>query len=328
MPRSIAPFAAACGDKSPVVPIAEQLCQALAGDSVEIRESANLGLRDLTETGLTDPATAQPVVDVLVPNLAARVSAADKHALTHLTTILTKFGTLCAKSHAELQAGLFGLFTPGMDATLAFLVTRCCCALISAGTRSLVASMITAASEQLHAGVSVFGEVIAKLAEAAGRRVGPLVPELLPKFIGLLEGGEDDDDDALQRQAGVLAAIASIISVCPKQCKGADFTAQALQRASELLALADDDGDLFDFSDDDGDEGSDGGDDSDSGSDHGDETDENEYIDDDDLTWKVRATAAKCVAAVGLVPGTDAGPEVVAILIDRVENESSTAVKM
>lgn len=310
------------------VPIAEQLCQALAGEPGEIRESANLGLRDLTETGLTDATTAQPVIDVLVPSLAAQAKAADKHALTHLATILTKFGGLCAKSHGELQSGLFGLFRPGMDATLTFLVTRCCCALISAGTRSLVASMITAAFEQLHAGMSIFGEVIAKLAGAAGRRLGPLVPELLPKLIGLLQPG--DDDDALERQAGVLAAIAAIISVCPKQCKGADFTAQALHRASELLALADESGDLFDFSDgDDDDADDDGGSDDGSDSDLGNETDENEDVDDDDdLTWKVRAAAAKCVAAVGLVPGTDAAPEVVAVLIDRVASESSTAVKM
>ena len=313
------------------VPIAEQLCQALAGEPGEIRESANLGLRDLTETGLTDASTAQPVIDVLVPSLAAQANTADKHALTHLTTILTKFGGLCAKSHGELQSGLFGLFRPGMDATLTFLVTRCCCALIAAGTRSLVASMITTAFEQLHAGKSIFGEVIGKLAGTAGRRVGPLVPELLPKLIGLLESG--DDDDALERQAGVLAAIAAIISVCPKQCKGADFTAQALHKASELLALADESGDLFDFSDDDDDDAdadadADGGDEDGSDSDRGNETDENENVDDDDLTWKVRAAAAKCVAAVGLVPGTDAGPDVVAVLIDRVASESSTAVKM
>ena len=128
----IAPFAAALVDKSAVVPIAEQLCQALAGEPGESRENANLGLRDLTENGLTDIATAQPVVDVLVPSLATRVQAADKHALTHLYTLLVKFGTLCSASHAALQTDLFGLFAPGMDQTLAFHATRCCGALISA----------------------------------------------------------------------------------------------------------------------------------------------------------------------------------------------------
>lgn len=329
--RSIAPFAAASNDMTAVVPIAEQLCQALAGEPGEGRENANLGLRDLTESGLTDPATAQPVVDVLVPQLAARVKLADKHALTHLHTVLFKFGTLCSASHAGLQGDLFGLFVPGMDVTLAFLATRCCSALISAGTRSLVAEMLTAASNQLQAGSFIFGEVIAKLAEAAGRRMGPLVADLVPKLVGLLEAGEEEEG-AEERQAGALAAVAAIISACPKQCKGADFTAQALEKASELLALTDDAGDLFDASsgDDDDEDGDDSDDDDDEDvyGDDGDETDDNEYDDEDDLTWKVRVAAAKCVAAVGMVPGTDASTAVVQMLIDRVENESSTAVKM
>lgn len=328
MPHSIAPFTVLCNDKSAVVPIAEHLCAALAGEAEEFRESAHRGLLELTAYGLKDGDAAHPVVDVLVPALLTRIShAADKNALTHLTTILTKFGALCVTSHDALQAGLFALYVHGMDAMLEVSVTRCCCALISAGTRSLVATMITAAFEQLSRGVTIFGEVIAKLTKSAGRRVGPLAAEMASKLIGLMDAGEDDA--APERQASVLSALTAIISNCPKQCKGADFTAQALEKASELLVLTEDDDELFDFGSDSGgsDDGSDDGDDGDS--DGGDETDDNDDFDDeDDLTWKVRAAAAKCVAAVGLLPGTDAGPEVVMLLIDRVENESSMPVKI
>jgi len=53
--------------------------------------------------------------------------------------------------------------------------------------------MITAACAQLQAGVFVFGEVIAKLALAAGRRMSPLVAELVPKLVALLEAPEDEE---------------------------------------------------------------------------------------------------------------------------------------
>ncbi len=59
--------------------------------------------------------------------------------------------------------------------------------------------------------------------------------------------------------------------------------------------------------------------------DDGDETDDAEFDDDEDQTWKVRSAAAKCVAAIGMLPGMDASAEVVSSLIERVEHESSTA---
>ena len=111
--RSVAPFAAKLVDKSAVVPIAEQLCQTLAAEPGEARETANLGLRGLlSDNGLTDAGTAQPVVDVLVPSLAQGVRVSDKHALTHLHTLLEKFGSLCAAQHSTLQTDLYSLSAP------------------------------------------------------------------------------------------------------------------------------------------------------------------------------------------------------------------------
>ena len=111
--RSVAPFAAKLVDKSAIVPIAEQLCQTLAAEPGEARETANLGLRGLlSDNGLTDAGTAQPVVDVLVPSLAQGVRVSDKHALTHLHTLLEKFGSLCAAQHSTLQTDLYSLSAP------------------------------------------------------------------------------------------------------------------------------------------------------------------------------------------------------------------------
>ena len=215
--------------------------------------------------------------------------------------------------------------TASADETLGFLVTRCCAALMSAGTRALIGEMLQAAVAQLEGGTHVFGDVIAKMATAAGRRMAPLVPELVPRLVVLLDA-EDEEEGASERQAGALAAIAAIVAGCPKQCKGAEFTPAALEKASELLSLSDGGGDLFDFSgDDDDDEDDDEDDEDEVYGDDGDETDDAEFDDDEDQTWKVRSAAAKCVAAIGMLPGMDASAEVVSSLIERVEHESSTA---
>ena len=143
--------------------------------------------------------------------------------------------------------------TSSADETLGFLVTRCCAALMSAGTRALIGEMLQAAVAQLEGGAHVFGDVIAKMATAAGRRMAPLVPELVPRLVVLLDA-EEEEEGASERQAGALAAIAAIVAGCPKQCKGAEFTPTALEKASELLSLSDGGGDLFDFSGDDDDD--------------------------------------------------------------------------
>ena len=71
----------------------------------------------LSDNGLTDAGTAQPVVDVLVPSLAQGVRVSDKHALTHLHTLLEKFGSLCAAQHSTLQTDLYSLSAPAPSPT-------------------------------------------------------------------------------------------------------------------------------------------------------------------------------------------------------------------
>jgi hypothetical protein len=111
--------------------------------------------------------------------------------------------------------------------------------------------MVGAAVARLEAGAAPFGFVVARIASSCPRKVSPVVATLMPRLVSLLhveeEAGSDDDDggggggggDAGQQLllVGSLSAVSALAQHCVKRFRGQAFTAAALEKSSELLAV-------------------------------------------------------------------------------------------
>jgi hypothetical protein len=282
----------------------------------ELRDISSIALRTVfAELNANDPAT-KTVVESLASKLVQGIVAADEktpareqHLLEVLAVLLERFGLLVVE-RAALQRALLPLLDSGRSATrkrtidcLALLAVHESADLFAALIEHLLAAADGKAAklDQVRTVVQLIGAI----SRSVGYKLGPYLARVVPLIARHCDSDKAGDDQDLREHC--LQCFETLLQRCP-----ADITPHI--DAIQALALKYLSFDPNYAADSDGEDAADDMDEDDAGNDGFDDVDDDDQLsDDDDMSWKVRRSCAKCLSAL-----LSTRPERVAAAFDSV----------
>lgn len=274
--------------------VISQLVEFIASQEEELRSIASLALKTLISAVPPQSNIARYSCTSLAPKLLNQVSDSSSaqelliDSLDLLASIFQRFAAYTLESLQLQKQGLSTLtstLTHGRPAVRKRAVAAL--SLLAANSASEVFTQLaTSTSTALSGGdadqIKTYAQLVGALARSSPRRLGRRLPDFLPR---LLEALQQDEDELREN---VLQTLEQILLKCPAEIT--PFLNQTIEVSLELIkhdpnfAGADGDGDdeMVDAFDDEDDE--------DLGLDE-------DYSDDEDMSWKVRRAAVKTLAA-------------------------------
>jgi len=270
--------------------IVDHLCNNMVGDKEQLRDISSIGLKTvINELPLTTQSLAASVCKTMTGRLSAAIAQQEDvsvqlEALDILGDLLSRFGGLLVQFHPSLVEAL----SPQLQSPRLAVRKRailCLGHLVMSCDQTLYIKLINMLLEELAKSGSTsstrtYIQALGAVCRQAGHRFGDHVERVMPLIMQYARG----EDDELKEH--VLQACEAMVSKCGSEIS--PHIPAIVELCLEYLTYDPnynyDDGDDSDMEcDDEGDE--------ENGTD-------DEYSDDDDVSWKVRRAAAKCLEAV------------------------------
>jgi len=269
--------------------IVDHLCNNMVGDKEQLRDISSIGLKTvINELPLTTQTLAASVCKTMTGRLSSAIAQQDDvsvqlEALDILGDLLSRFGGLLVQFHPNLVEALSPqLKSPRLAVRKRAII--CLGHLVMSCDQTLYIKLINMLMEELSktnntSTTRTYIQGLGAICRQAGHRFGDHVERVMPL---VMQYARQDDDELKEH---VLQACEAMVSKCGSEISG--HIPAIVELCLEYITYDPnynyDDGDDSDMECDDGDE--------DTGSD-------DEYSDDDDVSWKVRRAAAKCIEAV------------------------------
>ncbi|KAL3700206.1 hypothetical protein R1sor_018228 [Riccia sorocarpa] len=281
-------------NESRVVDIADSLCTRLLTGKEQKRDIASIALKTVVAE-IASGTCAQSLVVSLTPKLIKGITSSDtstevkSECLDILCDVLHRFGTLMTTADHEKLLNALLIQLNLQRAGLRKRAIQCLATLASSMTDDLLARA-TISVVQILKNKDVKSDMtrtniqmIGAFCRAVGYRFGPHLNEVVPLLINYCETASENDDELRENS---LQALESFVLRCPRDVS--EHTNTILDLALEYLSY---DPNFTDDMDEDVDEDMEGDEEED-------EESADEYSDDEDVSWKVRRAAAKCLSAV------------------------------
>ncbi|XP_074601185.1 cullin-associated and neddylation-dissociated 1 [Brevipalpus obovatus] len=269
--------------------IVETLCSNMTSDKEQLRDISSIGLKTVISE-LPQSSTG------IVPNICKEITAnltkvlqntndvtVQLEVLDIITDLLNQFGLLLASYHAQIQDAL----VPMLGCPRQAVRKRSIHALSSLSmscSQALFNKIVDILLEQLQqkspnvANLRTYIQCIAAISRQAGHRFGEHLERVMPCILTFCKL----EDDELKEFC--IQALESFVRRCPKEI--APHTSTIIQICLHYLCYDPN----YNYEDADSEEME---------MDQEDNGDSNEeYSDDDDMSWKIRRAAAKCLHAI------------------------------
>jgi len=270
--------------------IVDHLCNNMVGDKEQLRDISSIGLKTvINELPLTTQTLAASVCKTMTGRLSAAIAQQEDvsvqlEALDILGDLLSRFGGLLVQFHPSLVEAL----SPQLQSPRLAVRKRailCLGHLVMSCDQTLYMKLINMLLDELAksgntSSTRTYIQALGAVCRQAGHRFGDHVERVMPLVMQYARG----EDDELKEH--VLQACEAMVSKCGSEIS--PHIPAIVDLCLEYLTYDPnynyDDGDDSDMEcDEEGDEG---------------EGTDDEYSDDDDVSWKVRRAAAKCLEAV------------------------------
>jgi len=273
--------------------IVDALCGNMVSEKEQLRDISSIGLKTvISELPLASSALAANVCKRITGKLSSAIEKQEDvsvqlEALDILSDLLSRFGALLISFHPTILAALLPQLSSPRQAVrkrtivaLSHLVMSCNQSLYS----KLIDHLLEGLNQKTNNNTTrTYIQCVAAICRQAGHRFGEHIERVMP----LLVHYSSKEDDELREYC--LQACEAFVQRCPKEITPhvTTITELCLNYMTYDPNYNYDDGDM------DGDGGmeteEEGGEDEDAN---------DEYSDDDDMSWKVRRAAAKCLEAV------------------------------
>eukprot|EP00899_Mesostigma_viride_P020190 jgi/Mesvir1/28172/Mv04732-RA.1 len=276
-----------------VLEIVEALCSKLLTGKEQQRDIASMGLKAVL-LEISAAVDSRVVVKAITPRVIGGISDPSAsqevkgECLDILTAMLTRFGHLMVDNHPNLRDCLLSQLDSDKHILRKRTIT-CLSALAPASSDTLLLSTVERIVERMHDKgkrllTRTYVQCLTALCRSVGFRLGQKLGGAVPRLMEYCRTANTPDnetDDELRENA--LQALESIILRCRQEVD--NHTSAILSLCLEYLKYDPN----FIYSDDMEEES----DDDDMASE-----DDGEYSDDEDVSWKVRRGAAKCLSAL------------------------------
>ncbi|CAH2050248.1 unnamed protein product, partial [Iphiclides podalirius] len=278
--------------------IVETLCTNMLSDTEQLRDISSIGLKTvISELPLGSNTLAANVCKKITGKLSSAIEKQEDvsvqlEALDILADLLSRFGSLLISFHPVLLNSLLPQLSSPRQAVrkrtivaLSHLVMSCNSSLYS----KLIDHLLEGLSSSTSASVTrTHIQCIASVCRQAGHRFGEHLWRVAPY---VLQRSSDDDDELREH---CLQALEAFVLKCPKEVQ------PHIPVITDLCLLMMTYDPNYNYEDEE--EGGGGEDeemeDESIEPDADAESDSEEYSDDDDMSWKVRRAAAKCLESV------------------------------
>ncbi|MED6131170.1 Cullin-associated NEDD8-dissociated protein 1 [Stylosanthes scabra] len=275
-----------------VVEMTEKLCDKLLNGKDQHRDIASIALKTIVAEVSTQ-SLAKSILNSLSPQLIKGITGPGMgteikcECLDILCDVLHKFGNLMASDHELLLSSLLSQLSSN-QASVRKKTVACIASLSSSLSDDLLAKATIEVVSNLKNKVSKSEmtrtniQMIGALSRAVGYRFGPHLGDTVPVLINYCTNASENDEELREYS---LQALESFLLRCPRDISV--YCDEILHLTLEYLSY--DPNFTDNMEEDTDDEG------------HEEEEDDesaNEYTDDEDVSWKVRRAAAKCLAAL------------------------------
>ncbi|KAI4367061.1 hypothetical protein MLD38_022842 [Melastoma candidum] len=275
-----------------VVEMTVRLCDKLLNGKDQYRDIASIALKtiiaEISSTSLAQsvlvPLTPQLIKGMTSPGMSTEIKC---ECLDILCDVLHKFGNLMANDHESLLHALLSLLNSPQAsvrkksvACIASLASSLSDDLLAKATVEIIHHLRNRAmkSDMIRTNIQMIGA----LSRAVGYRFGSHLGETVPVLISYCTSASENDEELREYS---LQALESFLLRCPRDISS--YCDQILNLSLEYLSYDPNFTDTME-------------EDTDDENLEEEEEDEsaNEYTDDEDVSWKVRRAAAKCLAAL------------------------------
>eukprot|EP00249_Psilotum_nudum_P024642 c29247_g2_i2 orf=410-4126(+) len=276
-----------------VVDIVSVLCMRLLTGKEQQRDIASIALKTVIAE-INNGSIAMSVVSSLSPKLIRGITATDtitevkSECLDVLCDVLHRFGSLIAADHDNLLNALLLQLTCNQAGLRKRAIQ--CLAMLASSTSDDLLGKATCHVVQLLKNKYAKPELtrtniqmIGALSRSVGYRFGPHLMDVVPLLINYCETASENEDELRENS---IQALESFVLRCPRDVSL--YCERILDLALKYMSY---DPNFTDDMDEDQDEDMNGEEDED-------EESADEYSDDEDVSWKVRRAAAKCLSAV------------------------------
>ncbi|KAG2704349.1 hypothetical protein I3843_05G001300 [Carya illinoinensis] len=275
-----------------IVEMANKLCDKLLNAKNQHRDIASIAVKTIVAEIATQ-SLAQSILVVVTPQLIKGITGPGMsteikcECLDILCDILHKFGNIMVADHELLLGALLSQLNSN-QASVRKKTVSCIASLASSLSDDLLAKATVEVVQNLRSKGTKSEmtrtniQMIGALSRAVGYRFGPHLGDTVPVLINYCTSASENDEELREYS---LQALESFLLRCPRDISS--YCDEILHLSLEYLNY---DPNFTDNMEEDSNEES-----------HEEEEDDesaNEYTDDEDVSWKVRRAAAKCLAAL------------------------------
>ncbi|OAD59238.1 Cullin-associated NEDD8-dissociated protein 1, partial [Eufriesea mexicana] len=275
--------------------IVDALCINMVSDKEQLRDISSIGLKTvISELPLGSSALVANICKRITGRLSSAIEKQEDvsvqlEALDIMADLLSRFGALLITFHSTILAALLPQLSSPRQAVrkrtiiaLSHLLTSSNNYLYNKLVDHLLEGLYTQTAKNV---IRTYIQCIASICRQAGHRFGEQIEKVMPLIVQY----SNEDDDELREYC--LQAFESFVYRCPKEIT------PHINKIIEICLLYITYDPNYNY-DDDMNDMSDGEDVMMEVEEDGEEDAEDEYSDDDDMSWKVRRAAAKCLEAV------------------------------
>lgn len=275
-----------------VLEMMNKLCDKLLYGKDQHRDIVSIAMKTIVAE-ISSATVAQRVLVSLSPQLMKGITGTGMKAeikcecLDILCDVLHRFGNLMTADHELLLNALLSQLNSN-QASVRKKTISCIASLASTLSDDLLARTTTQVVKLLNSKGQKSDitrtniQMIGALSRSVGYRFGPLLGDTIPVLIGYCTSASENDEELREYS---LQALESFLLRCPRDISS--YCDEILHLSLEFLSYdpnftdnMEEDTDGEDIDEEEDDESAD------------------EYTDDEDISWKVRRAAAKCLAAV------------------------------
>ncbi|KAI5347316.1 hypothetical protein PRUPE_2G322700 [Prunus persica] len=275
-----------------VVEMTNKLCEKLLKEKDQHRDIASIALKTIIAE-ISTQSLAQSILLSILPQLINGITGPGMsqeikcESLDILCDVLHKFGNLMATDHELLLGALLSQLS-STQAGVRKKTVSCIASLASSLSDDLLAKATVEVVQNLRNKSSKSEmtrtniQMIGALSRAVGYRFGPHLSDTVPVLINYCTSASENDEELREYS---LQALESFLLRCPRDISS--YCDEILHLNLEYLSY---DPNFTDNMEEDTDDET-----------HEEEEDDEsatEYTDDEDVSWKVRRAAAKCLAAL------------------------------
>ncbi|MCO5584991.1 hypothetical protein L7F22_038923 [Adiantum nelumboides] len=281
--------------------IIDSLVEYISSKEDELRDIASLGLKTVMSQIPVEGDQAIMAADKLVPRLLSQISdpsASQELLIDSLDVLADYFSRFphAISNDAPLQRNAIKVILGALSNNRATVRKRAIQAIsalapfaISEVFTKLSESIALALSSNKEESIKINVQLLGLLAKTSSRRLGRRLPEFMPRIMTILTSEQAQEDDELREIC--LQALDNIVLNCPSEVT--PFVIQIVESSVSLLKHdpnyaggyeSDEEMDAEDGYEDEGEDD--------------DFIDDDQYSDEDDVSWKVRRGAAKLLAGI------------------------------